>query len=129
MKKSESKRSSFWPYTKWDVKPTKESTEPSQTIPGEAYTIRELLTKFTRGVIPDVGKNMKFDDSEDFEDIDISRVPDFDLSDITEYKENIEAAKELYEKAKAKAKAKKTEPSEGSESGKKSDGEGEALTK
>jgi len=56
----------------------------SMTVPGQAYTMREILLKYTSGNVGDLQKNGYGDENPDFDDLDITRNPDFDLSDYTE---------------------------------------------
>lgn len=63
---------------------------PSKTIPGDSYTIRELMEKFARGQIPPIAKQTYFDDPEDFDEIDPTKDPSFDLSDATQMRESLD---------------------------------------
>lgn len=54
----------------------------SMTIPDESYTIREILEKFTMGYdIP--RKHPQYSNTDDFDDVDPTAAPDFDLADVT----------------------------------------------
>lgn len=56
------------------------SLKPTQTIPDEALSIQEILQRFTQGYeFP--RKPTHYDDTDDFDDVDPTRAPDFDLSD------------------------------------------------
>lgn len=55
---------------------------PSLAIPGEAYTIRELLEKYTNGVMPDIHREGQYDEEPDIDNPDMFRKPDLDLSDL-----------------------------------------------
>ncbi|AXH73516.1 MAG: hypothetical protein [Microviridae sp.] len=72
----------------------------SLTIPGESYTIQEILYKFARGVSPELSKVPIWTDPDDFDDIDEFRRPDYDLADTVEAKTQIELYKALRSKNK-----------------------------
>lgn len=56
----------------------------SQTIPGEAYTIKELLEKFASGIpLPD--QSVYYDEKPTFETDTTLRDPDRDLSNLDDY--------------------------------------------
>lgn len=81
-------------YKTWyNYKLNKEGMEknglPSETIPGQSYTIRELLEKFTHGVSPAVAKIPTYDPDQGFDDVDPTSAPDFDLADVTILLEDI----------------------------------------
>jgi len=59
------------------------------TVPGEAYTIRELLEKHTQGIYPQIAKEPQYEENPDFENIDITKNPDFDLTDASEMKQSM----------------------------------------
>lgn len=82
------------------------NNEPSQTIPDEAMTIKEIMNRFTRG-LPLGGSNEPvYDGDEDF-------VPDFSRMDLAERQEWTEAHKEELEALKLKQRtAKKKVPRE-----------------
>ncbi|MEM3318498.1 MAG: hypothetical protein QXT80_03010 [Thermoplasmatales archaeon] len=61
--------------------------EVSLTVPDMSYTVRELLEKFTSGVMPAVERNPLYEDDPDFDNIDPSRLGDFDLVDLLEMQE------------------------------------------
>lgn len=65
---------------------TEVNNEPSQTISGQAFSIREILTKWTRGVPPEISKLGYYNENEDpsFDDYDETRNPGFDLADASE---------------------------------------------
>ena len=58
-------------------------TGESLTIPGQSYTVRELLEKFTTGIPLDLFRQGVYDQDEepDIELSDPTREPDFDLAD------------------------------------------------
>jgi hypothetical protein len=89
--------------------------EPSPTVPDDSYTIKEILTKFTRGVDPMLTKLADYDseehDPENLDDTQFELNPIRtieDLSDITElnyFLEQTEKNKAIIEKRIAEQKA------------------------
>lgn len=70
----------------------------SMTIKGSAYTIKELLEKFTRGLYPSVGKDGIYeidvdDEKVSFDDINPFTKPDADLSDIDSTRQELNELK------------------------------------
>lgn len=62
------------------------TTEPSETIPNETYTIRELLEKHTRGLDMNVGREPIFGEEEaDFDSPDLNQIHQMDLYDVQEH--------------------------------------------
>ena len=61
----------------------------SETVPGEAQTVRDLLSKFTAGMVMSVGRKVYYDQDDpedpDFDRIDPSLSPDYDLVDAMEF--------------------------------------------
>lgn len=58
------------------------NNEPSVTVPGQAYTIEELLVKFGQGQNPvSVKDGIYYGEAQDFDDFDPTTSPDFDLVD------------------------------------------------
>lgn len=57
--------------------------QPSETIHGQALTVRELLLNYTRGVLPPISKTPQYSGTDDFDDFDPTQSPDFDLADAT----------------------------------------------
>lgn len=57
--------------------------KPSKTVPDKAYTVSELLAKFTTGICPSVYREGSYSDNENLqpEDIDITETRDFDSCD------------------------------------------------
>lgn len=58
----------------------------SITIPNETYSLREIVEKFSKSYPTNLQRNGYYDDTEDFDDIDVTRQPDFDLVDAMELK-------------------------------------------
>ncbi len=56
----------------------------SVTVPDDSYTIKELILRFNSGCMPAIGRNVIYDDDPDFECIDPTCSPDFDLVDHSE---------------------------------------------
>nr|UXQ87914.1 MAG: hypothetical protein [Microvirus sp.] len=84
----------------------------SQTIPGDSYTIRELLKKHTQGIMPPIGRQTYYDDA-DIDSPDPTKAPDFDLTDVTDIKNQIQTDIEKREnESKLKAQKKQQENAE-----------------
>lgn len=89
MKTKEMTSNPVYPYRTWyNYKLTEEDQEKNSgdliTIPDQAYTIKEILEKFTNGVLPDLTKLSGYPDEEPtFDDTDPIRDPAFDLADAT----------------------------------------------
>jgi len=96
-------------------------TGPSMTQPGEAYTIRELLDKFTTGIDPQVGRELYYDEDAQFESDVRMRQPDYDLTD----GDNIISENEM----KIKTLTKKIEDRKRRNTPSKEDNDNEAITK
>lgn len=76
--------------------------EISETIPGQAYSINEVLIKFTNGTLGDIGLDTHYDFEEEIEiDDDVYNSynpllnPDFDLTDAEAYLRHQKAKQEL----------------------------------
>lgn len=54
---------------------------PSQTIPNEAYTIRQLLDDHTRGIMPQVKHQGLYEEEPDLDNPPLNKQPDYDLED------------------------------------------------
>lgn len=81
---------------------------PSLTIPNETYTIRELLEKHTRGVMPDIAMEGTYGEEEpDFDSPDLNQIHQMDLYDVQEHltktKKLIEQLDENYKSQQHKA--------------------------
>ena len=48
------------------------------------YIFSEIITRFTGGILPNIQRNVTFDDYPTFDSDDITRRPDFDLVDASE---------------------------------------------
>lgn len=71
--------------------------EPSITVPGESYTVRELFKRFAQGTAPAVGRQGNFNDTVDFDSDDLEKIQHQDLVDleatVKRYKENADYAR------------------------------------
>ena len=56
-------------------------TGESETIPDQSYTIEEIITRFTGGIMPIVSSRYYYDDDPDFDSTDPTMRPDYDLVD------------------------------------------------
>lgn len=67
-----------------------ENNEPSETVQGDSYTVKELIEKHVNGIMPAVGLQPEYDHEEPSHDDDVTlRSPDLDLSDIDQITEKI----------------------------------------
>lgn len=80
----------------------------SETIQNNAWTIEEILTRFTQGLPLGTGTGIYLDGDED-PDIDSQDMMEFDRMDITEQEELIQDAKARKNESEAKIKAHKAE--------------------
>lgn len=76
--------------------------EKSETIPGQALSVSEVLYKFTNGTLGNIALPIHYDfddeievDDDVFDSFDPTLSPDFDLSDAEAYMRIIERKKEL----------------------------------
>jgi hypothetical protein len=53
----------------------------SETIPDQSYSIEEIISRFTGGIMPTVNNRIFYDDDPDFDSIDPTMRPDYDLVD------------------------------------------------
>ena len=75
-------------------------TKTLVTVPDQSMTIREIMDRFVVGQEMSIGKYIYYDGSENFDDIDETLDPAFDLADHTAISQEIAS-----NKAKRKAKA------------------------
>jgi len=87
----------------------------SETIPGDAYTIKELYAKFTTGIMPPIGKMPSYDPDPDIDNPDPTRTPGYDLADATATLDTLAAQIEEANNAKEERKRKKKASAEKSE--------------
>ena len=63
----------------------KPNIDKSETVPNQTFTIQEIITRFTGGIMPNVNRKIEFDQEdprdENFDAIDPTRRPDYDLVD------------------------------------------------
>ena len=57
--------------------------QPSEAVPNMATPMRDILMNFTRGQSLPLGHKPSFDGSDDFDDLDPTQDPSFDLADAT----------------------------------------------
>ena len=62
----------------------------SETIQGQALSVTEVLTRFSRGTLPNIQFPTYYDEVEDFDADDPTLRPDFDLSDTDNIQEYID---------------------------------------
>lgn len=62
----------------------------SLTLPDDSYSVEDLLRRYANGIMPPVGRNVYFEDDPDFDNIDPTLDPSFDLSDATAIMQDLE---------------------------------------
>lgn len=78
----------------------KKSHEPSMTVPMQSIPMTEIMQRFLRGQSLPIGMNTHFDGEDgevDFDNVDPTQDPSFDLADYTQLNE------EIKEKQRARA--------------------------
>lgn len=77
-------------------------TEESVTIPGQAYQVRDILTRYQSGQSLGISqKTMRYNEGETtFDDVDPTARPDYDLADISEFNEVLKTKKSIREAMK-----------------------------
>lgn len=55
--------------------------EDSQTIPDDSYTIKDLIQRSITGCMPNIGRNVIYDDDPDIDNPDPTCDPAFDIVD------------------------------------------------
>lgn len=86
-------------YLEYDFKnhPGETNNQNSETVPGQAYTVTEVLLRFNNGTLPNIVQPVYYDDNEDFDNIDPTLNPAFDLVDaeniLNDIKNNLEREK------------------------------------
>lgn len=57
----------------------------TKTVPNQSFTINEIITRFTGGVMPNINRKVSYDQedlrNEDWDQFDVTRRPDYDLAD------------------------------------------------
>lgn len=66
-------------------------TGKSETVPGEAYTIRQLFDKLYTGMDPGVKRNGIFDNEATHDSADLNQVAHMDLYDQDQYKQSVKS--------------------------------------
>ena len=61
--------------------PGETNTGESKTVPNQAFTVREVLLRFNNGTLPNIVQPVYYDDTDDFDNIDPTQNPAFDLVD------------------------------------------------
>lgn len=74
--------------TPYNYTNTSQSYEPCsslghETTPDMSYSVRTLLTKFQKNLLPDIAKNPHYEENPTFDDFDQTLDPAFDLADYT----------------------------------------------
>lgn len=95
------------PYTYDSTSPIcyeKPNLSKSETVPNQTFTIQEIITRFTGGIMPNVNRKIEYDQEDlkdpNFDLIDPTRRPDYDLVDAIY---DIEALTERFQERKREA--------------------------
>lgn len=84
----------------------------SMTIQNDTYSLREIVEKFTREYPVHLQRTGYYDqdfENENFDDVDITRTPDFDLTDAIELKQQIREKEQKMSSFKKNKNAEKNE--------------------
>jgi hypothetical protein len=77
------------------------NNEDSETIPGQSYEIADIIQRFTQGQSLNLSNSTPQYVGENFDDIDPTTAPDFDLTDVERIKnqiaDNIKTRQQNYE--------------------------------
>ena len=57
------------------------NTLESVTVPNQAFTVKEVLLRFNNGTLPNIVQPVYYDDTDDYDNIDPTQNPAFDLVD------------------------------------------------
>lgn len=91
------------------------NNEPSETVPNQSFTVGEVLLRFSNGTLPNIVQPVYYDDNDDFDNVDITQDPAFDLVDAENYKNYLATKKESEQKTKtnlSQSESQKNEPTE-----------------
>lgn len=72
---------------KYKMQAGEKNTLPSETIPNEALSVREMLVRFQNGTLIGFKPQQYY---EDYEDVPIQMRPNFDLTDIDDVRNELE---------------------------------------
>ncbi|MBA7535645.1 hypothetical protein ES705_27903 [subsurface metagenome] len=72
----------------------------SVTVPGQSYTVGELLEKHIQGNLPDVRRQEYYEEDPDLDNMDPTQKPDFDLADATLLQDDLNKKIVAYKKIK-----------------------------
>lgn len=62
---------------------------PSMTVPDQSMSIKDMIARFASGQSLNVGREVYYEENPDFENVDITLDPNFDLADVTEEQEKL----------------------------------------
>lgn len=85
----------------------RKNTMVSVTVPGEGFTIKEILDRFTRGgaqAIGQIGKVSSFDSGASFDSPDLEKLRDSDLVDKQDFSDRLKSDISDFEKAELERK-------------------------
>lgn len=69
------------------------NTLPSETVPNQAFSVNEVLLRFSQGTLPHIVQPVYYDDTDDFDNIDPTLNPAFDFVDADNILEEIKLNK------------------------------------
>ena len=76
------------------------NTLQSETVPNQAFTVTEVLLRFSQGTLPNIVQPVYYDDTDDFDNIDPTLDPAFDMVDADNILNQIENNKKEREEKK-----------------------------
>lgn len=57
------------------------NTLETETVPNQAFTVKEVLLRFNNGTLPNIVQPVYYDDTDDYDNIDPTQNPAFDMVD------------------------------------------------
>lgn len=82
----------------------------SETVPNQAFTVKEVLLRFNNGTLPNIVQPVFYDDTEDFDNIDPTLNPAFDMVDAENILKQINNNKKEREELKIKQNSPEQKP-------------------
>jgi len=79
----------------------------SMTVPDDSYSIKDLVKKFASGIDPAISKIPNYggdEDEVDFDDVDLRKAADGDLTELDEHRANAKRQLQLLKEMKEKQK-------------------------
>lgn len=78
------------------------NTQESETVPNQAFTVKEVLLRFNNGTLPNIVQPVYYDDTDDYDNINPTENPAFDLVDAENILKSINNNKKEREELKTK---------------------------